>query len=101
VKQMTDEEIEQESIKRLVDYASFFHNSQEGRRILGYLRDALDGNTYRPGMDAMETAYRAGRRSVYLDIVAAVGQGEEEIEAATVVKPQPQEAMMDVALEDL
>ena len=98
---MTDEEIERESIRRLVDYASFFHNSPEGRRILSYLRDSLDGNTYRPGMDAMETAYRAGRRSVYLDILAAVGQGEEEIEAANVVKPQLQEAAMSVAIEDL
>jgi hypothetical protein len=100
VSQLTDEEIEQESLKRLIDYASFFHNSVEGPRILRYLRDSLDGSSYRTGQDALEMAYRAGRRSVYLDIVAAVGEGEEEIERATKTEPQ-QEAMMHVAIEDL
>jgi hypothetical protein len=100
VKQMTEEEIEQESLKRLVDYASFFHNSIEGPRILRYLRDSLDGSSYRPGQDALETAYKAGRRSVYLDIIAAVGEGEEEIARATKTEPQ-NEAMMNVAIEDL
>src|SRR5678815_1702896 len=97
---MTEEEIEQESLKRLVDYASFFHNSIEGPRILRYLRDSLDGSSYRPGQDALETAYKAGRRSVYLDIIAAVGEGEEEIARATKTEPQ-NEAMMNVAIEDL
>lgn len=100
MKQMTEEEIEQESLKRLVDYASFFHNSIEGPRILRYLRDSLDGSSYRPGQDALETAYKAGRRSVYLDIIAAVGEGEEEIARATKTEPQ-NEAMMNVAIEDL
>ena len=100
MKQMTEEEIEQESLKRLVDYASFFHNSIEGPRILRYLRDSLDGSSYRPGQDALETAYKAGRRSVYLDIIAAVGEGEEEIARATKTEPQ-NEAMMPVAIEDL
>jgi len=100
VKQMTEEEIEQETIKRLVDYASFFHGSIEGRRILGYLKDALDGGSYRPGMDTNEVIYRAGRRSVYLDIIAAVGAGEDEIARATKTEPQ-NEAMMNVAIEDL
>jgi hypothetical protein len=97
---LTEEEIEQESLKRLVDYASFFQGSIEGRRILRYLKEALDGNYYRPGVDAMELAYRAGRRSVYLDIVSHVGEGEEEMARETKVEPQ-QEAMMQVALEDL
>ena len=96
---LTEEEIEQESLKRLVDYASFFHNTIEGPRILRYLKDSLDGSSYRPGQDALETAYKAGRRSVYLDIVAAVGEGEEEM-AREKVKPQ-QEAAMSVAIEDL
>lgn len=97
---LTEEEIEQESLKRLVDYASFFQNSIEGPRILRYLKDSLDGSSYRPGQDALETAYKAGRRSVYLDIVAAVGDGLEEMEREK-VKPQQQEAMMNVAIEDL
>ncbi len=97
---MTEEEIERESLKRLVDYASFFHNTIEGPRILRYLRESLDGNSYRPGQDALETAYRAGRRSVYLDIIAAVGEGEEEMARVTKVEPQ-QEAVMNVPLEDL
>lgn len=97
---MTEEEIERETLKRLVDYASFFHNSIEGPRILKYLKDSLDGSSYRPGMDALETAYQAGRRSVYLDIVAAVGEGEEAIASETKVEPQ-QEAAMNVAIEDL
>lgn len=99
-KELSEEEIEQESLKRLVDYASFFHNSIEGPRILRYLRDSLDGSSYRPGQDALETAYKAGRRSVYLDIIAAVGEGEEEIARATKTEPQ-NEAMMNVAIEDL
>lgn len=98
--QMSEEEIERESLKRLVDYASFFHNTLEGPRILRYLREALDGSSYRPGMDALETAFRAGRRSVYLDIVAAVGEGEAEMARVTKVEPQ-QEAVMNVPLEDL
>jgi len=96
---LTEEEIEQETLRRLVDYASFFHNTIEGPRILRYLKDSLDGSSYRPGQDALETAYKAGRRSVYLDIVAAVGEGEEEM-AREKVKPQ-QEAAMSVAIEDL
>ena len=98
-KPLTEEEIEQESLKRLVDYASFFQNSIEGPRILRYLRDSLDGSSYRPGQDALELAYRAGRRSVYLDIVDAVGEGKEEM-AREKVQPQ-QEAAMNVAIEDL
>ena len=98
-KPLTEEEIEQESLKRLVDYASFFQNSIEGPRILRYLRDSLDGSSYRPGQDALETAYRAGRHSVYLDIVDAVGEGKEEM-AREKVQPQ-QEAAMNVAIEDL
>jgi hypothetical protein len=96
---LTEEQIEQESLKRLVDYADFFHSSVTGHRILRYLKDSLDGSSYRPGQDALETAYKAGRRSVYLDIVAAVGEGEEEMVRERVV-PQ-QEAQMNIALEDL
>lgn len=96
---LTEEEIERESLKRLVDYASFFQNSLEGPRILRYLKDSLDGSSYRPGQDALETAYKAGRRSVYLDIVAAVGEGVEEMQREKVT-PQ-QEAQMQIALEDL
>ena len=99
-KPLTEEEIEQESLKRLVDYASFFQNSIEGRSILRYLKDALDGNAYRPGQDALETHYRLGRRSVYLDIVASVGEGEEEMARVTKIEPQ-QEAVMNAAIEDL
>lgn len=97
---MTEEGVERETLKRLVDYASFFQNSIEGPRILRYLKDSLDGSSYRPGMDALETAYQAGRRSVYLDIVAAVGEGEEEMARETRTEPQ-QEAMMAIAIEDL
>ena len=97
-KPISDEELEQERLRRLVDFASFFHGSVEGPRILSYLKASLDGNTYRPGQDALETAYRAGRRSVYLDIVAAVVEGQQ-VDLDT--KPQQQEAAMTVAIEDL
>lgn len=86
-------------VNRLADYASFFHNSGEGQRILGYLKESLDGPTYRPGMDPQESAYRAGRRSVYLDIVAAVGEGIEVIEAMQVERPTVGE--MPRSIEDL
>lgn len=99
MRELSEEEIQQESLKRLVDYASFFQNSLEGPRILRYLKDSLDGSSYRPGQDALETAYRAGRRSVYLDIVAAVGEGQEEMVREKSV-PQ-QEAQMNIALEDM
>ena len=96
---LSDEEVERERLKRLVDFASFFQNTVEGPKILSYLKSSLDGNSYKPGQDALETAYRAGRRSVYLDIIAAVGEGQEVLQR-DVVKPQP-EAMMQVAIEDL
>lgn len=98
---LTEEEIEQEAMRRLADFASFFHNSLEGPRILGYLKAALDGNSYRPGMDALETAYHAGRRSVYLDIVSHVGEGREVMDAREQEPRDRQpEAQMNMSLED-
>ena len=85
--------------KRFADYASFFHNSDAGQRILGYLKESLDGPTYRPGMDPQHAAYLAGRRSVYLAIVHAVGEGIEVIE--TQQHERPTVGIMPNSIEDL
>jgi hypothetical protein len=63
-------------------YASFFHNTPSGREILADLKKSLDGPTYRPGMSVNDTIWLEGRRSVYLSIVASVGEGIERIESA-------------------
>lgn len=73
---------DEEMVLTLQAYASFFHNSESGPRILADLKKALDGPSFRPGMDALTTAWLEGRRSVYLLIVAAVGAGVEAIESA-------------------
>lgn len=96
---MADENPVDAVTRRLADYASFFHNSDAGQRILGYLKESLDGPTYRPGMDPQEAAYLAGRRSVYLAIVAAVGEGIEVIETAQVERPTV--GVMPRSIEDL
>lgn len=73
---------DEEFVQSLAAYASFFHNSEAGPRILADLKKSLDGPSFRPGMDALTTAWNEGRRSVYLQIVAAVGAGVEAIESA-------------------
>lgn len=74
------EELEKARLKMLGRYASFFHNSEAGPQILADLKKSLDQPTYRPGRSSDEVIWREGRRSVYLDIVAAVGAGIEAIE---------------------
>jgi hypothetical protein len=59
----------QKTLKRLNAYRSFFE-SASGRDVLQCLRESCDGNTFRP--DPYESAYAAGRRSVYLGIIEAL-----------------------------
>lgn len=75
------QELDTQRLKTLGAYASFFHNSESGPAILADLKKSLDQPTYRPGRDTNEVIWREGRRSVYLDIVAAVGAGVEAIES--------------------
>lgn len=77
---MTDETADEKALKSLEAYASFFHNTESGRLILADLKHQLDRPVYRPGMSKDDTLWLEGRRSVYLDIVAAVGAGIEVIE---------------------
>lgn len=75
-----EQQADDEHLKCLEAYASFFHNTDSGRRILADLKKNLDRPTFRPGMNTDDTLWLEGRRSVYLDIVAAVGAGVEAIE---------------------
>lgn len=74
--------LDDEHLKTLAAYASFFHNTPSGRAILADLKKSLDRETYRPGGNTNDTIWLEGRRSVYLDIVAAIGAGIEAIESA-------------------
>jgi len=74
---MADEERIDPEVERLIDYASFA-NSIIGKKILQYLRESLDGNTFVE--NSKRSAYLQGRRSVYLDIIWAVEQGQLHIE---------------------
>lgn len=64
---------QQEAHRRLAAYSNFF-TTEPGRIVLQSLRESLDGNTYRS--DPYDAAYAAGRRSVYLNILQSIGQGE-------------------------
>lgn len=59
----------QKTLKRLAAYRSFF-DSASGLEVLRCLRESCDGNTFRT--DPYESAYAAGRRSVYLGIIEAL-----------------------------
>ena len=59
----------QKTLRRLAAYRSFFE-SASGREVLTCLRESCDGNTFRS--DPYESAYAAGRRSVYLGIIEAL-----------------------------
>lgn len=74
------DEADERHLKTLEAYASFFHNSDSGPKILADLKKNLDRPTYRPGMSRDDMLWLEGRRSVYLDIVAAVGAGVEVLE---------------------
>jgi hypothetical protein len=75
------EEMEYERLKMLSRYTSFFHNSESGPNILADLKKSLDQPSYRPGRSTDEVIWREGRRSVYLDIISAVGEGMKVIES--------------------
>lgn len=76
----TKDAAEEQRLAGLTAYASFFHNTESGRLILADLKKNLDRPTFRSGMNPNETLWLEGRRSVYLDIIAAVGAGVEAIE---------------------
>jgi hypothetical protein len=71
-------------------YVSLFHNTPSGRQILADLKASLDRPTYRPGMSPNDTLWLEGRRSVYLDIIASVGAGEELIESGGEEQQEPE-----------
>jgi hypothetical protein len=94
---------QQEAHRRLAAYAQFF-NSESGRLVLQCLRESLDGNTFRN--DPYEAAYYAGRRSVYLNILQGIGQGELVLAALDASKArqagvQAARAEMPATIEDL
>ena len=64
----------QKLFRRLVAYRAFF-DSSPGQEVLRCLRESVDGNTHRS--DPYESAYQAGRRSVFLDIIEAVEQARD------------------------
>jgi hypothetical protein len=91
------QEMDREALQVLAQYASFFQNSHDGQRILADLKKSLDRPTYRPGRSTDEVIWREGRRSVYLDIVAAVGAGIEAIETLATELPAQAEGVGSVA----
>lgn len=60
----------------LRDYYSAFKVSDAGRRVFVDMEKNLDRLTYKAGRDALEMAYNEGRRSVLLDLRAAILHGE-------------------------
>lgn len=60
----------------LRDYYSAFKVSEAGQRVYVDLEKCLDRLTYIPGREALEMAFNEGRRSVLLDLRAAVLKGE-------------------------
>lgn len=91
------ERMERDRLQILGAYASFFQNTADGQRILVDLKKSLDQPTYRPGRSTDEVIWREGRRSVYLDIVAAVGVGVEAIETLSTELPAQAEGVPSVA----
>jgi len=82
-----DADLDAAYVQTLAQYASFFHNSVAGPQIMADLKKMLDRPTYRPGRSNDEVLWREGRRSVYLDIVSAIGAGIEAIESLSSERP--------------
>jgi hypothetical protein len=64
-----------EAARKLIAYAVTFGNTESGRSVLEDMKASLDDATYRPGMDLHESTWRAGRRSVYLDLLSSMESG--------------------------
>lgn len=63
----------------LMAYASWPHGVY-GSVILKDLKASLDRPSYRLGGSSKDAIYREGRRSVYLDILAAIEAGQSLVE---------------------
>lgn len=63
----------------LMAYAAWPHGVS-GSVILKDLKASLDQPSYRPGMRTRDAIYREGRRSVWLDILAAIEAGQSLVE---------------------
>jgi len=88
-----------EAARRMVAYAVTFGNTESGRTVLEDLKASLDGPTYRPGMDLHESTWRAGRRSVYLELLSAMDAGFQLL--ARNEKDVPDVGVLPDSLEDL
>jgi len=62
-------------------YANLSH-TQSGARVLAHLESELRELSYHPGRDAMETAFREGRRAMVRDILDNVDHGQRLVETA-------------------
>lgn len=62
-------------------YATWSH-TPSGAKVLMHLEKELAELSYRPGRDAMETAFREGRRAMVIDILDNVKHGQRLIETA-------------------
>lgn len=94
-----DEDETTEAARRIIAYAVTFGNTESGRSVLVDLKASLDGPSYRPGMDLHESTWRAGRRSVYLELVSAMEAGFQLL--ARNEKDVPDVGVMPDSLEDL
>jgi len=82
-----------ELTRKLQAYVSFFHNAPSGRLVLADLKASLDGETYWAGMRSEDSIFLQGRRSVYLDIITAIGAGEIAVESAGEQRPAEVETL--------
>lgn len=82
---------EQKQRELFLAYASWA-NSISGSRVIAHLREEVSALSYAPGRDAMETAFREGRRSIVLDILANVDNGQKLAENADLERSDLQTA---------
>lgn len=71
---------EQQKQRELFSAYASWANSVSGSLVLAHLREEISALSYAPGRDAMETAFREGRRSIVLDILSNVANGQQVAE---------------------
>jgi siderophore synthetase component len=72
-------------------YANWSY-TPSGAKVLAHLESELREMSYRPGRDAMETAFREGRRAIVLDILDNVKNGRLLVETADLERSDLQQA---------
>jgi hypothetical protein len=79
---LEDRKQEEERQKELFQAYANWSYTPSGAKVLAHLESELREMSYRPGRDAMETAFREGRRAMVLDILDNVKNGQRLVETA-------------------